>query len=64
MAFWLAAGATPVEVAARAGHASTVTVLDRYGHLLPSTSVAVTSALDAMARAAHAERDDDADVHR
>ena len=35
VALWIAAGASPTEVAARAGHASTSFVLDRYGHLLP-----------------------------
>lgn len=52
VAFWIAAGASPTEVAARAGHSSVVTVLDRYGHLLPRENDAVTDALDAMARTA------------
>ncbi len=38
-------------VAARAGHASVVTVLDRYGHLLPGSEDRVNDALDAMADA-------------
>lgn len=50
VAFWIAAGASPTEVAARAGHSSVVTVLDRYGHLLPGTGERVTDALEAMAR--------------
>ena len=54
VAFWIAAGASPTEIAARAGHASVVTVLDRYGHLLPRGEDHVTDALDAMARAAAA----------
>lgn len=53
VAFWIAAGASPNEVAARAGHASVVTVLDRYGHLLPGHEEKVNAALDAMAAGAH-----------
>lgn len=49
VAFWIAAGASPKEIAARAGHASVVTVLDRYGHLLPGSEDRVNDALDAMA---------------
>lgn len=52
VAFWIAAGANPTEIAARAGHASVVTVLDRYGHLLPGSDDRVTDALDALARTA------------
>jgi integrase len=52
VALWIAAGATPTEIAARAGHTSVVTVLDRYGHLLPGTEDRVTDALDALARSA------------
>lgn len=52
MALWIAAGASPKEVAARAGHSSVVTVLDRYGHLLPGHEDKVNDALDAMADAA------------
>jgi integrase len=51
VALWIAAGASPKEVAARAGHSSVVTVLDRYGHLLPGSEERVTDALDAMALA-------------
>ena len=36
VALWIAAGASPKEVAARAGHTSVSFVLDRYGHLFPS----------------------------
>lgn len=49
VAFWIAAGASPKEIATRAGHTSVVTVLDRYGHLLPGLEDRVTDALDAMA---------------
>ncbi|MCB1272232.1 MAG: hypothetical protein KDB31_12465, partial [Microthrixaceae bacterium] len=52
VALWIAAGASPKEVAVRAGHSSVATVLDRYGHLLPGTEDAVNDALDAMAQAA------------
>lgn len=36
------------EIADRAGHRSVVTVLDRYGHLLPGTEDKVNDARDAM----------------
>lgn len=52
VAFWIAAGASPKEIATRAGHSSVVTVLDRYGHLLPSDEDHVTDTLDEMARQA------------
>jgi integrase len=48
VAFWIEAGASPTEIAARAGHTSVVTVLDRYGHLLPGSDDRVTAALDRM----------------
>ena len=58
VAFWIAAGASPNEVAARAGHRSVVTVLDRYGHLLPGSEDRVNAALDELAApsARHEER--------
>jgi hypothetical protein len=49
---WLAAGADPVDVARRAGHSFSATVLDRYGHVSDARSELVTDALDAMARGA------------
>lgn len=49
VALWITAGASPKEIAARAGHTSVVTVLDRYGHLLPGHEDQVNDALDAMA---------------
>jgi integrase len=52
VALWIAAGASPKEIAARAGHTSVVTVLDRYGHLLPGSEDKVNSALDAIAEQA------------
>lgn len=51
VAFWIAAGASPKDIATRAGHSSVVTVLDRYGHLLPGHDEPVNDALDAMFRA-------------
>jgi hypothetical protein len=54
---WIAAGASPKEIASRAGRSSVVTVLDRYGHLLPGTEEKGTDALDALAEAARS-RDD------
>lgn len=52
VAFWIAAGASPKEIAARAGHTSVVTVLDRYGHLLPGSEDRVNDALDVLAAGA------------
>lgn len=52
VALWIAAGASANEVKVRAGHTSVVTVLDRYGHLLPGQEERVNDALDAMADAA------------
>jgi integrase len=52
VSLWIAAGASPKEIAARAGHTSVVTVLDRYGHLLPGHEEKVNDALDEMARVA------------
>jgi integrase len=49
VALWIAAGASPKEVATRAGHSSVVTVLDRYGHLLPGTEERLNDALDVLA---------------
>lgn len=51
VALWIAANASPKEIAARAGHTSVVTVLDRYGHLLPGTEDRVNDALDVLAGA-------------
>lgn len=49
IALWIAAGASPREIAVRAGHASVVTVLDRYGHLLRGADDRTNVALDALA---------------
>ena len=48
VALWIAAGASPREIAARAGHTSVVTVLDRYGHLLPELDDRLRDRLDEM----------------
>lgn len=56
VALWIAAGASPNEVASRAGHSSVVTVLDRYGHLLPGTGERVTAALDELAAGASGQK--------
>jgi hypothetical protein len=48
VALWIAAGANPKEVAARAGHASVSFPLDRYGHLYPETDTALRDRLDAL----------------
>jgi integrase len=48
VALWIAAGASPKEVAARAGHTSVSFTLDRYGHLYPEADEALRSRLDAL----------------
>ncbi len=54
VALWMAAGANPKEVAARAGHTSVSFTLDRYGHLLPGSEQRLNDALDALAEGAPA----------
>src|ERR687898_3340358 len=48
VALWIAAGANPKEVAARAGHSSVSFTLDRYGHLYPEADAALRDRLDAL----------------
>ena len=60
VALWIAAGANPKEVAARAGHTSVSFTLDRYGHLYPESDAALRDRLDALYSAG--QRDQDADV--
>jgi hypothetical protein len=48
VALWIAAGASPKEVARRAGHTSVKTVLDVYGHLYDEADVALREHLEAM----------------
>jgi integrase len=56
VALWIAAGASVTEIGRRAGHTSVVTVLDRYGHLLPGTEDRITDALDQMSAEVHEAR--------
>jgi Phage integrase family len=60
VALWIAAGANPKEVAARAGHTSVSFTLDRYGHLYPGSDAALRDRLDAIYSAG--QRDQDAAV--
>jgi integrase len=48
VAMWIAAGASPKEVASRAGHTSVSFCLDRYGHLFPSMDQALADRLDVL----------------
>ena len=48
VAFWIEAGASPNEIAQRAGHTSVAVVLDHYGHLFPSAQERTAEALDAL----------------
>jgi integrase len=48
VALWIAAGANPKEVAARAGHASVSFTLDRYGHLYSEADLTLRERLDAI----------------
>ena len=48
VALWIAAGATPKEVAVRAGHASVSFTLDRYGHLYPESDTRLRDRLEAL----------------
>ncbi len=50
MALWIAAGATPKEVAERAGHTSVTFTLDRYGHLFPEADTTLRDRLEACMR--------------
>ena len=49
---WIAAGAGPKDVAARAGHTSVSFTLDRYGHLYPEADLALRDRLDHFHEAA------------
>jgi integrase len=60
VALWIAAGASPKEVAARAGHTSVSSVLDRYGHLFPESDAALRDGLDVLFRGATEQRRDTA----
>lgn len=52
VAGWIESGASPDEIAARAGHRSIVTIIDRYGHRFPSQAQRVNDNIDAMYRRA------------
>jgi integrase len=52
VALWIAAGASPREVATRAGHTSTRVVLDVYGHLYPESDATLRGRLDDLIAAA------------
>ncbi len=58
VALWIAAGASPKEVAARAGHTSVRVVLDTYGGLYPEQDTGLRGRLDAMIDAAAEEAGD------
>jgi integrase len=48
VALWIAAGASPKEVAVRAGHTSVSFTLDRYGHLYPESDTTLRDRLEAL----------------
>ena len=56
VALWIAVGASPKEVAARAGHTAVSFVLDRDGHLFPESDAALRDRLDLLFRGATEHR--------
>jgi integrase len=52
VSLWVAAGASPKQIAAWAGHTSVSLVLDRYGHLFPGHEEAVLDRLERFAQSA------------
>jgi integrase len=48
VALWIAAGASPKEVAVRAGHTSVSFTLDRYGHLYPEADTRLRDQRDTL----------------
>jgi integrase len=54
VALWIAAGASPKEVAVRAGYSSVSFTLDRYGHLYPESDTALRDRLDTFFAAGRA----------
>ncbi|MGH2773091.1 MAG: tyrosine-type recombinase/integrase, partial [Actinomycetota bacterium] len=48
VALWIAAGASVKEIQKRAGHASSSTIIDRYGHVLPSAEEKVNQGLEEL----------------
>jgi integrase len=57
IALWIAAGASPKQIAAWAGHTSTSVVLDRYGHLFPEADEKLVEALEQTFQRAHKNSD-------
>jgi integrase len=51
VSLWIAAGANPKQIAARAGHSSVSVVLDRYGHLYPDHDQTLIANLEANMQA-------------
>lgn len=51
VSLWIAAGASPKQIAASAGHRSVSVVLDRYGHLFPGHESAVLDQLTELDQA-------------
>ncbi|HEY4409285.1 MAG TPA: tyrosine-type recombinase/integrase, partial [Acidimicrobiia bacterium] len=49
VSLWVAAGASPKQIATWAGHTSVSVVLDRYGHLFPGHEADVLDRLDGLA---------------
>lgn len=56
VALWIEAGASVLEMARRAGHESTVTLQDRYGHLMPGAEERTNDRLEEIGRAARQHR--------
>ncbi|MDQ1569321.1 MAG: hypothetical protein QOF96_4201, partial [Actinomycetota bacterium] len=52
VSLWVAAGASPKQIASWAGHTSVSVVLDRYGHLFPGHEDGVLDRLEGFARSA------------
>jgi integrase len=50
VSLWVAAGASPKQIASWAGHTSVSVVLDRYGHLVPGHEGAVLDRLEGLAQ--------------
>ena len=50
VALWIAQGASPKHIAARAGHTSVAFTLDRYGHLYPDAEDTLMDRLDSAAK--------------
>ena len=48
VALWIAAGASPKEVAVRAGHTSVSFTLDRHGHLYPESDTTLRDRLEVL----------------